>query len=785
MLIKFIELQNFRKLSAIRIDFSAETTLFVGANNSGKTSAMVALRHFLIDPKRFTTNDFTLSRWSGINQIGEKWAAADFKLPSEGLSETEWDPFLPALDLWLDVAPGEFHHVRDVLPTLKWTGGLLGIRLRYEPLELEKLYANFVKAVNENRTTRAKVADKKDGGSGGEVNLWPRTLRDFLNVTLRTHFGLRAYILNPALIKNPTNGAARPQPLPKLAAIEGNPISGLIQIDEIPAQRSLGDSGSDPGADADAKKGSGQQRLSTQLRAYYDTHLDPSRSPQPEDMDALRAIEEAQRAFDGRLDKAFKPPLSELEDLNYPGVSNPRLTLMTKLLPTDGLKHSSAVQYRLTGDRSALPGDIPMLPEEYNGLGYQNLISMVFRLMSHRDAWMRVGKAAKKEEAESARLVIPPLHLVLVEEPEAHLHCQVQQVFVQKAYGVLRNHADLKTSTKLRTQMLISTHSSHVAHECEFASVRYFRRLSAPTERDVPISVVINMSEVFGPDDDTARFVARYLRITHCDLFFADAAILIEGDAERILLPHFIRQHYKGLHRCYLSILQIGGSHAHRLRQLIEHLGLTCLIVTDLDAGEAAGHHRAVRPSRGKGQVTTNPTLKDWHPKKTAVDELLATPDAGKLLISGTPSVPVRFAYQTGVLLPEADWGPKAEAIPSTFEDALVLANLSWFGSLTTKDETASFVAAIKNAGKDAGKLSDNLYTAVEGCTKAAFALDLLWIKNATDLRPPEYISTGLDWLQRQLVPEASPTPTTSEATGGAKVEAAMKVVAAKARAKK
>lgn len=42
-------------------------------------------------------------------------------------------------------------------------------------------------------------------------------------------------------------------------------------------------------------------------------------------------------------------------------------------------------------DGAATP--VLRLPEA-NGLGYQNLISMIFRLMSFRDAWMRVGKAS-------------------------------------------------------------------------------------------------------------------------------------------------------------------------------------------------------------------------------------------------------------------------------------------------------------------------------------------------------------------------------------------------------
>lgn len=73
MKIAFVEIQNFRKLKSVRIDFSKDKTLFVGANNSGKTTAMVALRRFLIDQKRFDVNDFTVSSWKVINKIGQAW----------------------------------------------------------------------------------------------------------------------------------------------------------------------------------------------------------------------------------------------------------------------------------------------------------------------------------------------------------------------------------------------------------------------------------------------------------------------------------------------------------------------------------------------------------------------------------------------------------------------------------------------------------------------------------------------------------------------------------------
>ena len=74
MHIAFIEIANFRKLLSVRVDLAETTTLFVGANNSGKTSAMLALRRFLSpQTKGFETHDITLCHsacdqcnWRGV-----------------------------------------------------------------------------------------------------------------------------------------------------------------------------------------------------------------------------------------------------------------------------------------------------------------------------------------------------------------------------------------------------------------------------------------------------------------------------------------------------------------------------------------------------------------------------------------------------------------------------------------------------------------------------------------------------------------------------------------------
>jgi predicted ATP-dependent endonuclease of OLD family len=777
MRIKFVEVQNFRKLKSIRIDLSDRTTLLVGANNSGKTSAMLALGHFLVDRRRFTTNDFTLSHWSAINAIGIAWEAQAAVVDAPAPTVTDWEAVLPSLDLWLDVGKNEIHHVSHLLPTLDWTAGPLGVRLRFEPKKVEELFKEYLVAIKAASETKQAGAKAKTEGDEHKVTLWPQNMRDFLERKLRMHFAVRAYLLDPTKCMTPVKGIAQPQALPSdsepLASkardgevtegemlenesrdvdpLDGDPLAGLIRIDEISAQRGLGNPGNTASDPTDDRAPRTKRLLTEQLRSYYSNHLDPFEHPDPADLDALEAIENAQSAFDNRLEFGFSAALAELATLNYPGVTDPVLKIATRMRPTDGLNHSAAVQYEVTADTDGESGRAMRLPEEYNGLGYQNLISMVFKLMSYRDAWMRVGKASKTIPVAPKKKHFPPLlHLVLVEEPEAHLHVQVQQVFVRKAYDVLRNHKDLGESTALTTQLIVSTHSGHVAHETAYSCLRYFRRLPAQGKGQIPTTAVINLSNVFGDNDETDKFVTRYLRTTHCDLFFADATILVEGPAERILIPHFIREHYPELSCCFVTLLEVGGSHAHRLKPLIEHLGLTTLIVTDIDSVDSSSHHKAVPPKRNDNQLTGNDTLKKWHPELSSLDQLLDHPDKDKVRHSDIPLFSVRVAYQKPLQVSLSAGADPVEILATTFEDALVLENIALFSNLECSGMALAFKKTLaKPLAADA--LGAALFDVVRKGDKAAFALDMLLLKDPKELKVPAYISDGLGWLESQL----------------------------------
>ncbi|MBL1418060.1 MAG: AAA family ATPase [Moritella sp.] len=192
MKIKFIGVQNFRKLKKCRIPFGDKETLFVGANNSGKTSAIDALINFLDTEKqkRFSVTDFTLSNWSHLNKYAETWRN-DNPENVKGSELYEWQVLCPSIDVWLNAEVNEVQKVAHLIPTLKWNGEPLGVRLTYQPKDIEKLRESYLldyEAAN-------KLTEKDD-----KLSLWPRDLKTILIKSLKfilksKHF----YLIQPKL----------------------------------------------------------------------------------------------------------------------------------------------------------------------------------------------------------------------------------------------------------------------------------------------------------------------------------------------------------------------------------------------------------------------------------------------------------------------------------------------------------------------------------------------------------------------------------------------------------
>ena len=724
MKIQSVHIRNYRKLKNCHIDFGEKKTVLVGANNSGKTSAISAIVWFLKNTERFTLKEFTVTNWALINTIGEKWLEKD-SVDDALLSSHQWDNIVPSMDVWINVENGEQYRVNHLIPSLStWDGKKVGVRGQYVPKDVTKLYTAYKEAKTKARSLEA-TEEWKEADS---PELYPKNLCDFLGKgsNLREYFDVKYYIIDPALDPDDED-EVQTTPDNELGY---NPLDGLIKVDTILASRDF----SDPEGQTDSEI----DTLSKQFQQYYKSSGQEDEELTCEGLKLLGGIVTANKTYDEKLRKTFEVPVGELKNINYPGFQNPEIKIRSKIQIEESIKHDSAVQFAIQGMEELV------LPEKYNGLGYRNLISIYLKLIDFREKWL-------KELSEGKN--IEPIHLVFVEEPEAHLHAQAQQVFVKKAFEALCNNKLIEENPWLSTQLVLSTHSNHVVNELDLNCMRYFKRVIDVGEK-IPVSKVVNLSSTFGTDDETKQFVTRYIRLTHCDIFFSDAVVLVEGPAEKILVPSFLVK--AGLDSYYISVIEVNGRHAHSFRKLIEKIGIAALIVTDIDAtdtkvGEDGKEiHPSVITAKGNGYKTGNPSIKSWLSGKEQIDDLLALDEKEKFVNN------VRIAFQTPV---NVKWDKNkdelTEVCPYTFEDALIFTNLELFrreglkkmGAITT-------IANLLKHSNSANELQNKIFKKLEsksGFQKADFTISLLYKDDFVDLVAPVYIQEGLEWMKSYL----------------------------------
>lgn len=730
MKISFVQIQNFRKLKNCKINFGDQNTLFVGPNNSGKTSAMEALVK-MFNKSGINFNDITVSNHKAINEIGRRIIEKQSN-PDE--IELRWDHLLPAIDIWIEVLNNEMQYVANLIPNLDWDGGLIGVRLLLQPDKSEKMYSDYIE-----KYSKARELENKASETGKNIKIWPINFCDYMKSKMNEIFKIKLYILDALKIDNEKD---IPQEIDYELETVFDSLQNIIKVDVIEAQRGFHD------PDTNFKE-IASRSLSAQLRNYYNNHLDPEKSPTEEDLNILQAMEKAKDAFDENLAEKFKDALDEVENMGYPGINNPKIIIESKIDAMEALKHESAIQYEVPHDNTIK--EIYHLPEQYNGLGYQNLISMIFKLITFRDEWIKPSMRNKEDKIE-------PIHLVLIEEPEAHLHMQVQQVFIKEAYKVLTESEFLKDNTNFTTQLVITTHSSYIVKEIDFCDLRYFKRLPADKEHQIPTTIVIDLSKVFStnneedPENQTRRFASRYLKTTHCDIFFADAIILVEGVAENMLLPHFIHSKYPKLNQMYISILEINGRHSHRLKKLIETIGIDTLIVTDLDTASSEGKHAAVEPKRNENQITTNYSITNWIMHEKQIDFLLDNDNESKVILADNEfNSSIRIAYQIPIEINYND--EKKEALTSTFEDSIIYSNLELFKNIEDKELYLNIISNIIKSATGFEDMHSKIYEEIRKTSfkKAEFALDLIYLIDPEKIVVPNYIDDGLNWLESQL----------------------------------
>lgn len=480
-------------------------------------------------------------------------------------------------------------------------------------------------------------------------------------------------------------------------------LKALLQTGFVKAQRTL-----------DMGKRGDTDVIGKLLNKLFRTASNLNASPGDQEIASQlkAAVAGIEQTMQGDFDDQLKGLLPALNSFGFPSLNDTELRPQTQIDVESLLTDNTRILYTGT--------DGVHLPEGYNGLGTRNLIYILLQL-----------EALHKTYRSTATR--PGTHLVFIEEPEAHLHPQMQEVFITQLNEAIATLSEkYPEEPTWQVQFIVSTHSSHLANAAQFDAIRYFLNEASAAKgiRRTKVKDFRKGAAAIQPDDRT--FLQQYMTLTKCDLYFADKVILVEGATEKILMPRILKlvddtlPLEAKLCRQYITTMEVGGAHAQIFYPLLDFLELKTLIVTDIDAVRLHPDGKLRKCPCAEAERTSNNALKTWFS-----DNMISV----AALTAKTPADKTRRFCRIAYQMPENGSAHTARS----YEDALILANLDRFG---IADDAAA---------------GQNAFEAAQGFKKSEEAIRFAIIE--ADWNVPKYIKEGLVWLSEPPPPPEAPPP--------------------------
>jgi predicted ATP-dependent endonuclease of OLD family len=653
MYLKTIHVKNYRLLTDIRINLDTATTIIVGRNNTGKTSLMEIINK-VTHGNELTFHDYPISCRDGFykateNYINNKINYSDF---IKNIS-------CPSIQF---IVSYDFEKPDQSL------GSLVPFIIDTDiDTTTAIIIAEYRFSISEEKFNRCFSMEQNKHEGCDEISY------EFIQKTIRKKFSSFFDLFIEAI--NPKDVLDKQSKTHK-------ELKELFPVYFIRAERGL-----------DESEQPNKSPLSPILSRLFKTDIDDVYPEVQEVTQELRSlVEQMNENAEDKTNKLLASIVQKSLDFGYPNAEEMQLKAITQITLEEQIKSNTDLSYVEQGLGEELPST-------YNGLGYKNLIKIEFALAEF-----------SKQIANNIEISVP---LLFLEEPESHMHPQLQQIFVKFLTDFL-----IKISTKT-IQVLLTTHSSHIANAVPFSQVRYVQKSKNKV-------IYKDLNEFYAKNGDNADFIHKYLTINRCDLFFADKAVLIEGTAERLLIPDMVKKCGEaGLYKSkaphlssqYYSLIEVGGAYAHKFYPFLEFLGIPSLILTDIDSvgDDLKKTYVSI------GTKSSNATINWWVRRALDIEEKEDIPLNKIVSLDDTKKT-------NGICHIEYQINENA-LCGRSLEEAIINANRDLYGiKADPKEADIDFINK----------------------KKTDFALELLLEK--PEYKVPAYIQNGLRWLDEQKI---------------------------------
>ncbi len=662
MKIKEIDIKNFRKLKDVSIKLEDTMSLIIGKNNVGKTSVLTLLEKFLLNDK----NNFSYDDFSiSARESFEK------RFSNDEFTNNEIFEISMLLNIKID-ENDSLKNINEFFMDLNPENKNVYIKFSYwiDDDGLKKLVYKY----NENIKNNENIKD--------------RSISKFLKREHKQQFKISYYTISEDgnTIKELENKKS---------------INKILCFKRVGARREI--------SNIDGTRSNESNALSKKANSYY------TNNHNYDDILLENTLIQANEKLNEVYDKAYEGICNKIEKLG--GINEKKLKIISNLTKETILKNNIEVLYS---------NNNVDLPESYNGLGYMNLLYMIFEIEIIKEEFKRL-----KEENQI------DMFLLFIEEPEAHTHPQMQYIFSENIITILN---EIKGEINLQT--IVTTHSPHIISRATFDNIKYFCEKEQYTIiKDIDELEKMYLEENEGEDEesknaDVFRFIKQYLTLSRCELFFSDKAILVEGDTERILIPAFMKKIDNNsadnaipLLSQNISIIDVGGAYAHKFDKLLKFLDIKTLIITDIDYGKKdVNSSRNTKTTRNEADCTTNQTLKHYFKDINENIKRLSN-------IKSEINNKLYIAFQ------KIEEGYYARS----FEDAFLNINKEFI------EENISNISSFKSSNNTLSeKITDKKFDEIEFKSKGKFATEILFYSNDNmdNWKTPKYIEEGLKWIK-------------------------------------